>query len=121
MTYCLGWKYGGSAYLIADSAATGLTPPYVARSSFDELHDNVRGEYVQESLLKIVRLSDKCAAAYSGDVATASNMLSVLKQRLEFGGNIQDALNAVQPVLVHLLWKGRFLFSSPSMGSKEPA
>ncbi len=94
MTYCIGWKYGGSAYLIADSAATGLTPPRAKRSSFDELHDRVRGEYVQETLLKLVRINHRCAAAFSGDVTTASNVLSVLKQRLEYGGSIQGALSS---------------------------
>lgn len=92
MTYCIGWKYGGSVYLIADSAATGLTPPYAERSSFDELHDRVGDKYVQETLLKLVRIGRRCAAAFSGDVATASNIMSVMKQRFECGGTIQNAL-----------------------------
>ncbi|CAD6874852.1 hypothetical protein [Methylomonas fluvii] len=94
MTYCLGWKYGGSVYLIADSAATGFAHPHAARSSFDELHDSVRGEFVQESLLKLVRLSDKRAATYSGDVAIATDLLSILKQRCEYGDSIQIALTS---------------------------
>lgn len=83
MTYCAGWKYSNSVYLFADTAVTKNSAPTTTHSSFGELHAQVRGEYVEESLLKIVPLSDGIAVAFAGDVQLATSILEFLRENLE--------------------------------------
>lgn len=83
MTYCAGWKYSNSVYLFADTAATKNSPPTTTHSSFGELHDQVRGEHVEESLLKIVALSDGVAVAFAGDVQLATSIIEFLSENLD--------------------------------------
>lgn len=83
MTYCAGWKYSNSVYLFADTAATKNSPPNTTHSSFGELHAQVRGEHVEESLLKIVALSNGIAIAFAGDVQLATNIIEFLSENLE--------------------------------------
>src|SRR5262245_11587115 len=45
MTYCAGWKYADSVFLLGDAAATKRSPPNTPRSSFGELHAQVRDEH----------------------------------------------------------------------------
>ena len=94
MTYCAGWKYGGSVYLLADSAATGSAPPSTAHSNFGELHTEIRGEYVEEALLKIVPLADGIAVAFAGDVSLATKIIDFLMENLQFYGNSLASLLA---------------------------
>lgn len=82
MTYCAGWKYSNSVYLLADTAATKNSPPNTTHSSFGELHAQVRGEHVEESLLKIVALSDGIAVAFAGDVQLATSIVQFLSENL---------------------------------------
>ena len=93
MTYCAGWKYSNSVYLFADTAATKNSPPTTTHSSFGELHAQVRGEHVEESLLKIVPLSDGIAVAFAGDVQLATSIIEFLSENLE--ANASD----VRPLL----------------------
>ena len=72
MTYCAGWKYKDSVYLLADTAATKSVPPAHPRSSFGELHAQVRRAHVEESLLKLVPIADGVAFAFAGDVQLAT-------------------------------------------------
>lgn len=83
MTYCAGWKYLNSVYLLADTAVTKDSLPTTTHSSFGELHAQVRGEYVEESLLKIVPLSDGVAVAFAGDVQLATSIIEFLRENLE--------------------------------------
>ncbi len=83
MTYCCGWKYRGAVYLLADTAATGSSPPTTDRSSFGQLHDQVRGKYVEESLLKLVPITSDTAIAFSGDVQLATEIIEFLKQNFD--------------------------------------
>lgn len=93
MTYCAGWKYSNSVYLFADTAATRNSPPTTTHSSFGELHAQVRGEHVEESLLKIVPLSDGTAVAFAGDVQLATSIIEFLSENLEANAN------ALRPLL----------------------
>src|SRR5262249_33497274 len=61
MRYCAGWKYADSVFLLGDTAATKRSPPTTPRSSFGELHPQVRGEHVEESLLKLVPIASGAA------------------------------------------------------------
>jgi hypothetical protein len=83
MTYCCGWKYRGAVYLLADTAATGSSPPTKDRSSFGQLHDQVRGKYVEESLLKLVPITSDTAIAFSGNVQLATEIIEFLKQNFD--------------------------------------
>lgn len=79
MTYCAGWKYKNSVFLIADTAATKPMKPQTSHSSDGQLHAEVRGEYVEESLLKLVPLANGTVAALAGDVGMATSCLDFLR------------------------------------------
>jgi hypothetical protein len=95
MTYCAGWKYKDTVFLLADSAATKITRPITSHSSFGELHAEVRGEHVEESLLKIVPIGAGTVAAYAGDVQLAANYLSFLRDGLPTAKSISDLLQSL--------------------------
>lgn len=96
MTYCAGWKYSNSVYLFADSAVTKNLPPATSHSSFGELHAEVRGEHVEEALLKIVPLSDGIAVAFAGDVQLATNIIQFLWENLgKDTGDLRSLLASV--------------------------
>lgn len=98
MTYCAGWKYSSSVYLFADTAATKDSPPTTTHSSFSELHAQVRGEYVEESLLKIVPVSDGIAIAFAGDVQLATSIIEFLSENLE--ANVSDLRSLLSSVTI---------------------
>lgn len=100
MTYCVGWKYANSVYLFADLMATKNSPPTTTHSSFGELHAQVRGEYVEESLLKIVPLSDGVAAAFSGDAQLATSIIEFLRENIK--ANTSDLRSLLSSVSVSL-------------------
>jgi hypothetical protein len=79
MTFCAGWKYKDTVFLLADTAATKPVKPETTHSSFGELHAEVRGEYVEESLLKLVPIGTHMVAAYAGDVQLATHYLDFLR------------------------------------------
>ena len=79
MTYCAGWKYADSVFLLADTAATKPSRPYTSHSSFGELHADVRGEHVEESLLKLVPIAPGAAIAFAGNVQLAREVIAFLK------------------------------------------
>jgi hypothetical protein len=79
MTYCVGWKYADSVFLLGDTAATKLSRPTTPQSSFGELHAEVRGEHVEESLLKLVPIAPGTAVAFAGDVQLANEVIAFLK------------------------------------------
>jgi hypothetical protein len=79
VTYCAGWKYTDTVFLLADAAATKSEKPTTKHSSFGELHAEIRGEYVEESLLKLVPIGPGIVAAYAGDVQLATQYLDFLR------------------------------------------
>lgn len=124
MTYCAGWKYSNSVYLFADTAATKNSPPNTTHSSFGELHAQVRGEHVEESLLKIVALSDGIAVAFAGDVQLATNIIEFLSERLEANASdLRPLLSSVATSLspfsrdrgVELLLAASFSIGEPQL------
>jgi hypothetical protein len=90
MTYCAGWKYADSVYLFADTAVTKPSSPTTSHSSFGQLHAEVRGEHVEESLLKLVPIARGTAVAFAGDVYLASQIVEFLKARLTPAENIEE-------------------------------
>lgn len=92
MTYCAGWKYSNSVYLLADTAVTKDSLPTTTHSSFGELHAQVRGEHIEESLLKIVPLSNGTAVAFAGDVQLATRIIEFLRENIEANANSLRAL-----------------------------
>ena len=79
MTYCAGWKYADSIFLLADTAVTKPSRPTSPYSSFGELHAEVRGEHVEESLLKLVPIAPGTAVAFAGNVQLAREVIEFLK------------------------------------------
>lgn len=95
MTYCAGWKYQDAVYLLADTAITKSTKPTTTQSSFGQLHDEVRGEYVEEGLLKLVPLNFGAAAAFAGDVDLGTSCLEFLRDRMTRKTSPRDLLRGL--------------------------
>ena len=92
MTYCAGWKYKDSVFLLADTAATkGVAPP-TSYSSFGQLQTQVRGDYVEECLCKLVPIGSATIVAYAGDVRLAAACIEFLR-------NAGPAMNTVEASL----------------------
>jgi hypothetical protein len=83
MTYCAGWKYAGSVFLLGDTFITRPSQPNTLRSSFGELHDEIRGEHVEEALLKLVPIAPGKAVAFAGNVELAHEIISFLKNHYD--------------------------------------
>lgn len=79
MTYCIGWKYRNSIFLVADTAVTKTAGFHVSHSSFGELHQSIAGENVEESLLKITPVSPGLVITFSGDVGLAKSIIQFIK------------------------------------------
>lgn len=97
MTYCAGWASTNSAFLLADSAITSLSPLRIPTSSFGQPHREVRGENVEEGLLKIARIDSHAAVAFAGDVAMATDIVDYLMAHWKlFCGNMQELDRALK-------------------------
>jgi hypothetical protein len=88
LTYCVGFVKDDTAFLVADSAVTSPSAPTTTHSSFGELHDKIRGDYVFEGAMKIVKLGDGAAAAFSGD----------LNQFLPIANFLRDNIRRVETI-----------------------
>jgi hypothetical protein len=101
MTYCIGWRYGESVYLVADSLVTKETPSVSPISSFGEVHVGSEGWFVEESLLKLMRVADDCAIAYSGSVDVSISIVEFISTHYCDAMNIemllQSASNSLGP------------------------
>jgi len=93
MTYCAGWKYNNTVFLLADTAVTKGVKPITTHSSFGELHAEVRGEHVEESLLKLVPIGAGSVVAFAGDVELAGRCLNFLRDNQTFAQSNTDLLN----------------------------
>ncbi|MCF6155746.1 MAG: hypothetical protein E3K36_10930 [Candidatus Brocadia sp.] len=90
MTYCAGWKYRGSVFLIADTAITKPDKPSLDYSSFGQLHSDTKDGYVQESLLKLVPISEGTAIGFAGNVAVASEIIGLLKDNVAYAESARE-------------------------------
>ena len=72
MTYCAGWKYAESVFLLGDTVATKASRPNTLQSSFGELHAEVRGE----GLSRWVRAWLLCAKLRRAMVAPSRALLA---------------------------------------------
>lgn len=79
-------------YLFGDTAVTKTSPPTTTHSSFGELHAQVRGEHVEESLLKIVPIASGAAVAFAGDVQLATEIIEFLSANFEANAYTLKAL-----------------------------
>jgi hypothetical protein len=95
MTYCAGWKYKNAVFLIADSAATKPIRPSTTHSSLGQLHAEVRGEHVEEALLKLVPLGTGVVAAFAGDVSLATTCLDFLRDNLRSTSDVRSLLRTM--------------------------
>jgi hypothetical protein len=95
MTYCAGWKYKDTVFLLADTAATKSERPNTKHSSFGELHAEVRGKYIEESLLKLVPIGSGTVAAYAGDVQLATQYLDFLRDTRPFAKDNIELLKSL--------------------------
>jgi hypothetical protein len=88
MTYCVGWKFGGTVYLLADSALTDV-PATNAVSTFGQLHAEVEGKQVEESTLKLFEIAPGVAVTYAGDVYRALQIIGFIRDN--YGESISPA------------------------------
>jgi hypothetical protein len=95
MTYCVGWKYRDAVFLLADTAVTKNVQPSTSHSSFGQLHAEVRGEHVEEGLLKLVPLNSGTVAAFAGDVELATSCLEFIYGQMDAGTSLRDVCNAL--------------------------
>ncbi len=95
MTYCVGWKYRDAVFLLADTAVTKSARPSTTHSSFGQLHAEVRGEHVEEGLLKLVPLGPGTVAAFAGDVGLATSCLDFLRDALPTATSTSGLLQAL--------------------------
>lgn len=99
MTYCLGWKYNNNLFLLADSAVTKKTSFIVSHSSFGELHQNIEGKNVEESLLKITPISNDSVLTFSGDVILAKSIIEFIKTSYEIHADMNHVLSSINASL----------------------
>jgi hypothetical protein len=95
MTYIVGWKRNGYAYLCADSALTTnhTEPiPMMEASSFGEVSINIEGRQVSERSVKILNLG-RAVVAVSGSVVNANKVVLALKDELRHVEDIRLALS----------------------------
>jgi len=59
-------------------------------SSFGQVHDKVRGQYVEEALLKLVPIAPGIAVAFAGDVELAGEIIEYLQEKLPFAETFED-------------------------------
>jgi len=93
MTYCLGFVYGGSAYLLGDTVLT--TPPFatVAKTtSFGELIAPPPDEQFLEFATKVVVASERCMVAIAGDFTRALDCVSYFQAALRTTDDIGAAV-----------------------------
>jgi hypothetical protein len=99
VTYCAGWAYETSIFLIADTAATKTSRPNAPYSSFGQLHDIVRGAHVEESLLKLVTVGPGAAVAFAGDVQLAVEIARHLRENFHPSANPEVLLASLSTSL----------------------
>jgi hypothetical protein len=99
MTYCAGWKYADSVFLLADTAVTKRSRPTTLQSSFGEFYAEVRGEHVEESLLKLVPIAPRSAVAFAGDVRLASEIVAFLKNNYNDTAPIDSLFSSLTTIL----------------------
>jgi hypothetical protein len=99
MTYCVGWKYENSVYLLADTAVTKSDEPATPRSSFGQMQDKVRGQYVEEALLKLVPISPGIAVAFAGDVQLAGEIIEFLQNKFPFAETFEKLFDFLKTEL----------------------
>jgi hypothetical protein len=102
MTFIIGWKYGGTVYLAADTAITITSPSSRAESttSFGEAPMAAPTHTVHEGVLKILDLGD-AALALSGDynlgVAFCEAFLSAFQDSHDIERAVRRASMSVGP------------------------
>jgi hypothetical protein len=101
MTYCIGFRKGPLACLIADAAVTGPHPSIEAQTSFGELQIKDGVSSVSERALKIFRLP-MVAVTFSGLDRVGRGFVEQLSTRLTAGMSVAKAFEAslanVQPL-----------------------
>lgn len=92
MTYCAGWKYNESVFLVADTAVTKPEKPGLEYSSFGQLHSDTRAGYVQEALIKLIPISEGIVVGFSGDVQVASEIIELLRDNVAYAKSASDLI-----------------------------
>jgi hypothetical protein len=93
MTYCIGFRKGPLACLIADAAVTGPHPSIEGQTSFGELQINDGVSSVSERALKIFRLP-MAAVTFSGLDGVGRDFVEQLSTRLTAGMSVAEAFEA---------------------------
>ena len=71
MSYCIAWKKNEQVFMLSESAISSFEDDIQAGiSTFGEVQGLYGKYYVQEGLLKIIKINDDFVLGVSGDVPT---------------------------------------------------
>ena len=81
MSYCIAWKHDNNVFMLSDTAVSSrVDEPSVPYNSMGEKQTTRFGYYVEEGLLKLVKIADDFAVSFATeDVKSASEMIETLK------------------------------------------
>ena len=77
MSYCIAWKKNEQVFMLSESAISSFEDDIQAGiSTFGEVQGLYGKYYVQEGLLKIIKINDDFVLGVSGDVPTIIELLT---------------------------------------------
>lgn len=81
MSYCIAWKHDNNVFMLSDTAVSSrVDEPSAPYNSMGEKQTTRFGYYVEEGLLKLVKIADDFAVSFATeDVKSASEMIETLK------------------------------------------
>ena len=81
MSYCIAWKHDNNVFMLSDTAISSrVDEPSVLYNSMGEGQTTRFGYYVEEGLLKLIKIADDFAVSFAtADVKRALEMIETLK------------------------------------------
>ena len=81
MSYCIAWKHDNNVFMLSDTAISSrVDEPSVLYNSMGEGQTTRFGYYVEEGLLKLIKIADDFAVSFAtADVKKALEMIETLK------------------------------------------
>lgn len=89
MSYCIAWKHGNNVFMLSDTAISSrVDEPMVPYNSMGEVQTTHFGYYVEEGLLKLIKISSDFAVSFATeDVTCAWQMIETIRMLYE---NLSD-------------------------------
>ena len=89
MSYCIAWKHGNNVFMLSDTAISSrVDEPMVPYNSMGEVQTTHFGYYVEEGLLKLIKIASDFAVSFATeDVTCAWQMIETIRMLYE---NLSD-------------------------------